>query len=143
MSKLPMANFKTMDKILMVLALPPCAKKGVMFFIAMQTAGRRRFPIMETGILPDRSCVRFCGKSPFPRMSLWNCSKNFSHEKASQPNTPRGVFFIFGTIDSTTTQTTPRWSTTPCGRTTALASPPRTSARADPRRDWWSLNAFR
>ncbi len=30
----------------MVLALPPCAKKGVMFFIAMQTAGRRRFPIM-------------------------------------------------------------------------------------------------
>ncbi|GEM_PF-6167572 len=55
-----------------------------MFFIAMQTAERRHFPITEIRISPDHLCARFCGKYPLLPMSSWNCSKNFSSEKATQ-----------------------------------------------------------
>jgi len=77
-------------KLSVILALPPCAKREVMFFIVKRTAGQQRFPTTGTGILPVPSCVRFYGKYLFLPMSLWNCSKNFSTEE----NTPRGVFFI-------------------------------------------------
>jgi hypothetical protein len=91
MSKLPMANFKTMDKILHHLDFAT-------FFIAMRTAERPRFPIMETRILPVRSCARFCGKYPFRLTSLLNCSKQINPEKALQPIPLRGGIFIFGMI---------------------------------------------
>lgn len=71
MSKLPMANFKTMDKILRRLGFAAVRQKGShVFYRHADGTSQQRFQIMETGILPVRSCARYCGKHPFRLTSL-------------------------------------------------------------------------
>jgi len=102
MSKLPMANFKTMDRLLRHLGFAAVRQKGSHVFYRHTMDEQRHFPITETGISPVRSCARFYGKFPSHPLSLRNYSKNFSTEE----NTPRGVFFIPEKIAIADSQTT-------------------------------------
>jgi hypothetical protein len=78
MSKLPMANFKTMDKMLRRLGFEAVRQKGSHVFRGMQTAGQLPFPTTVIGILLDRSCVKFCGKFLSHLMSSRNCLNRIS-----------------------------------------------------------------
>jgi predicted RNA binding protein YcfA (HicA-like mRNA interferase family) len=90
MSKLPMVNSKTMDKILHHLGFAAVRQKGSHVFYRHADGRTTTLPNHGNRDLA-RSCARFCVKYPFRPMSSWNYSKRFSLE----PNTLQKAGYIF------------------------------------------------
>lgn len=59
MSKLPMVNFKTMDKLLHRLGFTAARQKGSHVFYRLQMAGQPPCRITATETSPVRSCARY------------------------------------------------------------------------------------